>query len=190
MFDCCSDTRNSPCVVCAERQVQIRSPSEYPGYLRPRWTRLKERRVVRHVKLIQRGVIQLSNQPHSSSFMEVQHRNIPDLWVCAAVSGPVAACTLSPFVPARSECHLSSLLTCEVKVNKSSPLPQFFETVIRFLAEGAASGLNVIAVYVAEILRVTGFDGGYQGIAEAECLHVLIFPPFVCKMCKESFMCE
>ncbi|XP_068181750.1 voltage-gated monoatomic cation channel TMEM109-like isoform X1 [Antennarius striatus] len=34
----------------------------------------------------------------------------------------------------------------------------FFQTVIRFLAEGAASGLNVIAVYVAEILRVTGFD--------------------------------
>ncbi|XP_013863530.1 uncharacterized protein LOC106517303 isoform X2 [Austrofundulus limnaeus] len=35
---------------------------------------------------------------------------------------------------------------------------EFFETVIRFLAEGAASGLNVIAVYVSEILRVTGFD--------------------------------
>ncbi|KAM4555335.1 uncharacterized protein PAE49_014431 isoform 1-T1 [Odontesthes bonariensis] len=34
----------------------------------------------------------------------------------------------------------------------------FLETVIRFLAEGAASGLNVIAVYVTEILRVTGFD--------------------------------
>ncbi|XP_057706706.1 uncharacterized protein LOC130924278 isoform X2 [Corythoichthys intestinalis] len=31
-------------------------------------------------------------------------------------------------------------------------------TVIRFLAEGVASGLNVIAVYVTEILRVTGFD--------------------------------
>ncbi|XP_037531232.1 uncharacterized protein LOC119408479 isoform X1 [Nematolebias whitei] len=37
-------------------------------------------------------------------------------------------------------------------------MAMFFETVIRFLAEGAASGLNVIAVYVAEILRVTGFD--------------------------------
>ncbi|XP_040903465.1 transmembrane protein 109-like isoform X2 [Toxotes jaculatrix] len=35
---------------------------------------------------------------------------------------------------------------------------EFFEMVIRFLAEGAASGLNVIAVYVTEILRVTGFD--------------------------------
>ncbi|XP_059918407.1 transmembrane protein 109 isoform X1 [Gadus macrocephalus] len=32
----------------------------------------------------------------------------------------------------------------------------FVEMVIRFLAEGAASGLNVIAVYVTEILRVTG----------------------------------
>ncbi|XP_041652878.1 transmembrane protein 109-like [Cheilinus undulatus] len=35
---------------------------------------------------------------------------------------------------------------------------EFFEMVIRCLAEGAASGLNVIAVYVTEILRVTGFD--------------------------------
>ncbi|XP_038555220.1 transmembrane protein 109-like isoform X1 [Micropterus salmoides] len=35
---------------------------------------------------------------------------------------------------------------------------RFLEMVIRFLAEGAASGLNVIAVYVTEILRVTGFD--------------------------------
>merc|ERR1739838_709689 len=35
---------------------------------------------------------------------------------------------------------------------------EFLEMVIRFLAEGAASGLNVIAVYVTEILRVTGFD--------------------------------
>lgn len=35
---------------------------------------------------------------------------------------------------------------------------EFLQMVIRFLAEGAASGLNVIAVYVAEILRVTGFD--------------------------------
>lgn len=34
--------------------------------------------------------------------------------------------------------------------------------VIRFLAEGAASGLNVIAVYVTEILRVTGVDGRCQ----------------------------
>ncbi|XP_071313621.1 voltage-gated monoatomic cation channel TMEM109-like isoform X1 [Trachinotus anak] len=34
----------------------------------------------------------------------------------------------------------------------------FLEMVIRFLAEGAASGLNVIAVYVTEILKVTGFD--------------------------------
>lgn len=35
---------------------------------------------------------------------------------------------------------------------------EFLQMVIRFLAEGAASGLNVIAVYVTEILRVTGFD--------------------------------
>ncbi|KAM6923762.1 uncharacterized protein FYW49_006208 isoform 1-T1 [Xenentodon cancila] len=37
-------------------------------------------------------------------------------------------------------------------------MAMFLETVIRFLAEGAASGLNVIAVYVTEILRVTGFN--------------------------------
>ncbi|XP_068570775.1 voltage-gated monoatomic cation channel TMEM109 isoform X1 [Cebidichthys violaceus] len=41
-----------------------------------------------------------------------------------------------------------------------SKVAMFFEMVIRFLAEGAASGLNVIAVYVTEILRVTGFDVG------------------------------
>ncbi|XP_029368319.1 transmembrane protein 109-like isoform X2 [Echeneis naucrates] len=35
---------------------------------------------------------------------------------------------------------------------------EFLQMVIRFLAEGAASGLNVIAVYVTEILKVTGFD--------------------------------
>ncbi|XP_062332625.1 uncharacterized protein si:dkey-74k8.3 isoform X1 [Osmerus eperlanus] len=34
----------------------------------------------------------------------------------------------------------------------------FVDMLIRFLAEGAASGLNVIAVYVTEILRVTGID--------------------------------
>ncbi|XP_019937572.1 voltage-gated monoatomic cation channel TMEM109-like isoform X2 [Paralichthys olivaceus] len=35
---------------------------------------------------------------------------------------------------------------------------EFFEMVLKCVAEGAASGLNVIAVYVTEILRVTGFD--------------------------------
>ncbi|TSV81475.1 hypothetical protein Baya_13305 [Bagarius yarrelli] len=32
----------------------------------------------------------------------------------------------------------------------------FFEMVLQFVAEGAAGGLNVIAVYMAEILRATG----------------------------------
>ncbi|AWP12126.1 putative transmembrane protein 109-like [Scophthalmus maximus] len=41
---------------------------------------------------------------------------------------------------------------------KVHSVAMFFGMVIRFLAEGAASGLNVIAVYVTEILRVTGFD--------------------------------
>ncbi|XP_062249499.1 voltage-gated monoatomic cation channel TMEM109 isoform X2 [Platichthys flesus] len=35
---------------------------------------------------------------------------------------------------------------------------EFFEMVLRVVAEGAASGLNVIAVYFTEILRVTGFE--------------------------------
>ncbi|KAL0974054.1 hypothetical protein UPYG_G00214790 [Umbra pygmaea] len=37
-------------------------------------------------------------------------------------------------------------------------MAMFFEMIIRFVAQGAASGLNVIAVYVIEILRVTGVD--------------------------------
>ncbi|XP_061786387.1 voltage-gated monoatomic cation channel TMEM109 isoform X1 [Nerophis lumbriciformis] len=37
----------------------------------------------------------------------------------------------------------------------------FLQMVIRCVAEGASSGLNVIAVYVTEILRVTGFDATF-----------------------------
>lgn len=36
---------------------------------------------------------------------------------------------------------------------------EFVEMVLQFVAEGAASGLNVIAVYVSEILRATGANG-------------------------------
>lgn len=58
--------------------------------------------------------------------------------------------------------------------------------VIRFLAEGAASGLNVIAVYVTEILRVTGFDGRFQvglcSLLRVEVLHgAQCFALCVCK---------
>ncbi|XP_066505885.1 voltage-gated monoatomic cation channel TMEM109 isoform X1 [Hoplias malabaricus] len=35
-------------------------------------------------------------------------------------------------------------------------ISMFVEMVLKFVAEGAASGLNVIAVYVSEILRATG----------------------------------
>ncbi|XP_062380997.1 voltage-gated monoatomic cation channel TMEM109 isoform X2 [Sardina pilchardus] len=35
---------------------------------------------------------------------------------------------------------------------------EFLGMLLQFLAEGAASGLNVIAVYVSEILRATGVD--------------------------------
>lgn len=47
---------------------------------------------------------------------------------------------------------------------------EFLETVIRFLAEGAASGLNVIAVYVTEILRVTGFDSATLPLVTPEAV--------------------
>uniref|UniRef100_A0A3B1IY80 Si:dkey-74k8.3 n=1 Tax=Astyanax mexicanus TaxID=7994 RepID=A0A3B1IY80_ASTMX len=36
-------------------------------------------------------------------------------------------------------------------------IAMFMEMVLRFVAEGTASGLNVIAVYVSEILHATGF---------------------------------
>ncbi|KAG7275752.1 hypothetical protein CRUP_009855 [Coryphaenoides rupestris] len=48
----------------------------------------------------------------------------------------------------------------------------FVEMVIRFLAEGAASGLNVIAVYFTEILRVTGHDGGLVCVTLCVCVSV------------------
>nr|XP_020480098.1 transmembrane protein 109-like isoform X1 [Monopterus albus] len=54
----------------------------------------------------------------------------------------------------RSVLFLESLLGQE----NVYTVAMFLETAIRFLAEGAASGLNVIAVYITEILRVTGFD--------------------------------
>uniref|UniRef100_A0A3P9KVX7 Si:dkey-74k8.3 n=1 Tax=Oryzias latipes TaxID=8090 RepID=A0A3P9KVX7_ORYLA len=54
----------------------------------------------------------------------------------------------------RAVLFLESLLGQE-NINSMSLILQ---TAIRFLAEGAASGLNVIAVYVTEILRVTGFN--------------------------------
>ncbi|XP_008418418.1 uncharacterized protein LOC103471297 isoform X1 [Poecilia reticulata] len=54
----------------------------------------------------------------------------------------------------------SAVLYLESKLGQENvqTLAMFLSTAIRFLAEGAASGLNVIAVYVTEILRVTGFD--------------------------------
>ncbi|KAM9835215.1 voltage-gated monoatomic cation channel TMEM109 isoform 1-T1 [Syngnathus typhle] len=54
----------------------------------------------------------------------------------------------------------SALLLLESLLGQENvySVAMFLGTVIRFLAEGAASGLNVIAVYVTEILRVTGFD--------------------------------
>ncbi|XP_029368318.1 transmembrane protein 109-like isoform X1 [Echeneis naucrates] len=57
-------------------------------------------------------------------------------------------------------CAESAVLFLESKVGQENiyTLAMFLQMVIRFLAEGAASGLNVIAVYVTEILKVTGFD--------------------------------
>ncbi|XP_054647038.1 uncharacterized protein LOC129189441 [Dunckerocampus dactyliophorus] len=57
----------------------------------------------------------------------------------------------------------SALLFLESLVGQENvySVAMFVQMVIRFLAEGAASGLNVIAVYVTEILRVTGFDATF-----------------------------
>nr|XP_057919448.1 uncharacterized protein LOC131110392 isoform X1 [Doryrhamphus excisus] len=54
----------------------------------------------------------------------------------------------------------SALLSLESLLGQENiySVVMFVQMAIRFLAEGAASGLNVIAVYVTEILRVTGFD--------------------------------
>lgn len=52
--------------------------------------------------------------------------------------------------------------TCQTFFTLPLSLPQFFEMLSRFLAEGAASGLNVFSLYVTDILRVTGVDGGCQ----------------------------
>ncbi|KAF6714817.1 hypothetical protein FQA47_013526 [Oryzias melastigma] len=54
----------------------------------------------------------------------------------------------------RAVLFLESLLGQE----NTHSMSMVVQTAISFLAEGAASGLNVIAVYVTEILRVTGFD--------------------------------
>ncbi|CAB1325263.1 unnamed protein product [Coregonus sp. 'balchen'] len=45
-----------------------------------------------------------------------------------------------------------------VGTNVIESTAEFFEMLSRFLAEGAASGLNIIVVYVTDILRVTGVD--------------------------------
>uniref|UniRef100_A0A3P9N1W4 Si:dkey-74k8.3 n=1 Tax=Poecilia reticulata TaxID=8081 RepID=A0A3P9N1W4_POERE len=64
---------------------------------------------------------------------------------------------LSVFFAAETTRNMPLTLSLSLSLSCPSP-PQFLSTAIRFLAEGAASGLNVIAVYVTEILRVTGFD--------------------------------
>lgn len=72
----------------------------------------------------------------------------------SAKSSPV---TLSTVIT--GTCHeIQSYIESLVGTSVVRSVVEFLETVIRFLAEGAASGLNVIAVYVTEILRVTGFD--------------------------------
>ncbi|XP_057706704.1 uncharacterized protein LOC130924278 isoform X1 [Corythoichthys intestinalis] len=83
-----------------------------------------------------RGVLQRSSQE--------LHRYVESLMGIGAVRSAAESALLS----------LESLLGQE-NVNS---VAMVLGTVIRFLAEGVASGLNVIAVYVTEILRVTGFD--------------------------------
>ncbi|XP_056147882.1 transmembrane protein 109-like [Lampris incognitus] len=90
------------------------------------------------------------------------------LGLAAQCAGQATPSTENP-PPAASPVSLRALImgTCEevhrfvesiVGTRVIDSTVEFVETVIRFLAEGAASGLNVIAVYVTEILRVTGID--------------------------------
>lgn len=72
----------------------------------------------------------------------------------SAESSPVTLRTVIAGTCHEIQHHIESLVGTSVV----RTVVEFLETVIRFLAEGAASGLNVIAVYVTEILRVTGFD--------------------------------
>ncbi|KAM9413805.1 uncharacterized protein ACWYII_025436 isoform 2-T2 [Salvelinus alpinus] len=52
----------------------------------------------------------------------------------------------------------SVLLYLESVLGQENIYSMFFEMLSRFLAEGAASGLNIFALYVTDILRVTGVD--------------------------------
>ncbi|XP_051937285.1 uncharacterized protein LOC127610853 isoform X1 [Hippocampus zosterae] len=54
----------------------------------------------------------------------------------------------------------SALLFLETLLGQENvySVAMFLRMVFRFLAEGVANGLNVIAAYVTEILRVIGFD--------------------------------
>lgn len=75
----------------------------------------------------------------------------------AAADGESPPVTLRTVIT--GTCHeIQHYIESVVGTSVLRSIGEFFEAVIRFLAEGAASGLNVIAVYVTEILRVTGFD--------------------------------
>ncbi|XP_044220033.1 transmembrane protein 109-like isoform X2 [Thunnus albacares] len=91
------------------------------------------------------------------------------LTICVMVFGLVGAEQANPHKESPPPVTLRTLITgtCQeiqryaesvVGTSVIRSTAEFLEMVIRFLAEGAASGLNVIAVYVTEILRVTGFD--------------------------------
>uniref|UniRef100_A0A8C7XHX0 Si:dkey-74k8.3 n=1 Tax=Oryzias sinensis TaxID=183150 RepID=A0A8C7XHX0_9TELE len=85
------------------------------------------------------------------------------VWVEAAAGEDQATTGSAPVVSLRTlitgtcqeiQRHAESILGTTVIQSTA----EILQTAIRFLAEGAASGLNVIAVYVTEILRVTGFN--------------------------------
>jgi len=91
------------------------------------------------------------------------------LTICVMVFGLVGAEQANPHKESPPPVTLRTLITgtCQeiqryaesvVGTSVIRSTAEFLDMVIRFLAEGAASGLNVIAVYVTEILRVTGFD--------------------------------
>lgn len=116
----------------------------------------------RHIFYLKMPLIRAIKVPSWMRSVSLYQLLLSALWITLP-----AHCLLSSlcmvFSLASMPCYLIVALCnnkCKACLHPPCTPLQFFEMVIRFLAEGAASGLNVIAVYVTEILRVTGFDGG------------------------------
>ncbi|XP_024284870.1 uncharacterized protein LOC112256109 [Oncorhynchus tshawytscha] len=110
----------------------------------------------------------INNSAHSSSVRVLLSTLVLVLGLAARCFGQAMPSKESPQA-APASFSLRSLVTgtCEdvhryvesvVGTNVIESTVEFFEMLSRFLAEGAASGLNVFSLYVTDILRVTGVD--------------------------------